>query len=62
MIQHIIIFLIFLAAAFYVARMLYQMFSSSSSGCPKGCGSCSSIDMKKIEADIKRRQQMMSTK
>ncbi len=62
MVQHIIIFLIFLAAAAYMARTLYAMFSSTSSGCPKGCGSCSAIDIKKIEADINRRQKMMGTK
>lgn len=62
MIQHIIIFLIFLAAATYVARLLYRTFSSNSSGCAKGCGSCSTIDLKKIEADIKRRQELISAK
>lgn len=58
MVQHIIIFLVFLAAAAYVARLLYRAFSGSNSGCAKGCGSCSTIDLKKIEADIKRRQQL----
>lgn len=62
MVQHIIIFLVFLAAAAYVIRLLYSMFTSSSSGCPKGCGSCSSIDIKKIEADIKRRQDMTAAR
>lgn len=62
MVQQILIFLIFLAAAAYVVRLLYRTFISNSSGCPKGCGSCSSIDMKKIEADIKRQQQVISAK
>lgn len=62
MVQHLIILLVFIAAAFYMARLLYGMFRSTSSGCPKGCGSCSTIDMKKIEADIKHRKEMMSPK
>ena len=60
MIQHILIFIIFLAAAAYMARMLYSTFSSKASGCPKGCGSCSAVDIKKIESEIKRRQEMMN--
>jgi len=58
MIQHIIVFILFLAAAAYMLHMLYRIFSSSKSGCPKGCGSCSAVDIKKIEAEIKRRQQV----
>jgi hypothetical protein len=62
MIQNIIIFLIFLAAVTYVARLLLRTFFSNSSGCAKGCGSCSTIDLKKIEADMKRHQQFISAK
>lgn len=55
MVQHIIILLIFLLAATYVARLLYRSFNSSS-GCAKGCGACSTIDLQKIEAEVKRNQ------
>lgn len=62
MVQNIIIFVVFLAAAAYMVHMLYTTFSNKGSGCPKGCGSCSSIDIKKIETEMKRRQEMMSLK
>ena len=53
MIQQLIIFLIFIAAAAYVARLVYKSFSNKG-GCAKGCGSaCSSIDFDKINAQIK---------
>jgi hypothetical protein len=53
MIQQIIIFLIFIAAAVYVARLVYKSFSSKG-GCAKGCGgACSSIDFDKINAQMK---------
>jgi uncharacterized oligopeptide transporter (OPT) family protein len=52
MIQQIIIFLLFIAAAVYVARLVYKSFSSKS-GCAKGCGACSTIDFNKIDKQIK---------
>lgn len=53
MVQEILIFIIFMAAAVYVGRMLYRSFSLKSSGCSKGCGgACSSIDFKKIQKDL----------
>ncbi|MCC9135706.1 FeoB-associated Cys-rich membrane protein [Pontibacter silvestris] len=52
MIQEIIIFVIFLVAAFYIARVLYRSFAVKS-GCAKGCGgACSSIDFKKIQREL----------
>ncbi|WP_439880806.1 FeoB-associated Cys-rich membrane protein [Pontibacter sp. MBLB2868] len=56
MIQELIILVIFLAAAFYMARMLYRSFSAKS-GCAKGCGgACSTIDFKKIQKDLDQQQ------
>jgi hypothetical protein len=53
MIQHLIIFLVFIAAAFYVGRLIYSQFTAKS-GCAKGCGSaCSTINLEQIEQKIK---------
>jgi len=53
MIQHLIIFLVFIAAAFYVGRLIYQQFTAKS-GCAKGCGeACSTINLEQIEQKIK---------
>jgi uncharacterized metal-binding protein len=52
MIQEALILVIFLAAAFYMVRLLYRSFAVKS-GCAKGCGSaCSSIDFNKIQKDL----------
>ncbi|GAA4423855.1 hypothetical protein GCM10023188_03110 [Pontibacter saemangeumensis] len=55
MIQELIILLVFLAAAFYMARMVYQSFAAKS-GCAKGCGSCGAIDFKKIQQELDKKQ------
>lgn len=55
MIQQIVILLVFLAAVAYMLRMLYQVFSAKS-GCAKSCGACSTIDLKKIQQELERRQ------
>ncbi len=52
MIQQIIIFLLFIVAAAYVARLVYKSFNSKSS-CAKGCGACSTIDFNKIDKQMK---------
>ena len=58
MIQHIIIFLIFIVAVAYVGRLFYRAFNSSSTaGCAKGCGSCGAIDFNKIARDLDHKQQ-----
>lgn len=57
MIQHIIILLLFIAAAAYIVRMLYATFSSKADGCAKSCGACGGIDFKKIEQEMERRKQ-----
>ncbi|RDV14421.1 FeoB-associated Cys-rich membrane protein [Pontibacter diazotrophicus] len=55
MVQELIILLVFIAAAFYMGRLVYQSFVAKS-GCAKGCGSaCSSIDFKKIQQDLDRK-------
>ncbi|WP_299818293.1 FeoB-associated Cys-rich membrane protein [uncultured Pontibacter sp.] len=52
MVQELIILVVFLAAAFYMGRMLYRSFAAKS-GCVKGCGTaCSSIDFKKIQQEL----------
>ncbi len=60
MVETIIIFVIFLAAVGYLLNVVRKSFSTKSSGCAKGCGSaCSSIDLKKIEAEISRKKAAM---
>lgn len=53
MVQELIIFIVFIAAAFYIARMLYRSFAAKS-GCAKGCGACSTIDFSKIQKDLEQ--------
>ncbi len=55
MLQEIFVILLFIAALVYLGRLVYHNFTSDS-GCPKGCGSCSTIDFKKIEQEIKKRE------
>lgn len=55
MVQELIILIVFIAAAFYMGRLVYRSFAAKS-GCAKGCGSaCSSIDFKKIQQDLDRK-------
>jgi hypothetical protein len=51
MTQELIILLLFVVAAGYVGRMVYQSFFAkrAEKGCAKGCGSCSAMDVAKIE-------------
>ncbi|GAB3542039.1 hypothetical protein GCM10027443_42220 [Pontibacter brevis] len=55
MVQELIILVVFIAAAFYMGRLVYRSFAAKS-GCAKGCGSCSTIDFKKIQQDLEKRQ------
>jgi len=55
MLQELIIFVIFLAAAFYMGRMVYRSFAAKS-GCAKGCGSCGAIDFKKIQRELEKKK------
>ena len=55
MIQELIILVVFLAAAFYMGRMLYRSFAAKS-GCAKGCGSCGAIDFKKIQQELEKKR------
>ncbi len=54
MIQEIIIALIFLAALAYIGKIIYRSFKPKNGVCDKGCGSCSAIDFKKLEQQIKK--------
>ena len=55
MVQELIILIVFIAAAFYMARLVYRSFVVKD-GCAKGCGSCSTIDFKKIQQDLEKKQ------
>lgn len=54
MVQELIIFLVFLLSAFYMARLVYKSFSSKSGGCAKGCGACSTIDFDQIRKQLNK--------
>ena len=57
MVQEIIVALLFVLALGYVAKLLYSSFKpKSGAGCAKGCGSCSALDVKKLEEQIRRAQ------
>jgi hypothetical protein len=54
--QHILIFLIFLAAVAYMAWVLLRSFMpNKNAGCAKGCGSCSAIDFSKIQKELDKK-------
>ena len=53
--QEIMVTLIFIVAIVYLGRLVYRNFTADS-GCPKGCGSCSTIDFRKIEQEIRERE------
>ena len=54
-VQEIIVVLIFIAALGYLGRLVYRNFTADA-GCPKGCGSCSTIDFKKIEQEMRKKE------
>ena len=56
-IQEIIVILIFIAALVYLGRLVYRSFTTDA-GCPKGCGSCSAVDFRKIEQQIREREKV----
>ena len=60
-VQEIIVVLVFVAAVAYLGRLAYRSFTADS-GCPKGCGSCSTVDFKKIEQEMREREKTINTK
>lgn len=61
MIQEIIVWALFAAALAYLGMLLYSHFQpADNAACPKGCSSCSAIDIKKIEEQIMHRQKTKS--
>ena len=57
MVETIIIAVLFLAALGYLLNTVRQSFRTKIGGCAKGCGgACSSIDFKKIEAEMNRKK------
>lgn len=50
MMENLVILLLFTGALAYLGRMFWkQFFAKTQAGCAKGCGSCSAIDVNKIE-------------
>jgi hypothetical protein len=58
LVQQLIILALFLGAAFYIGRRLWQSFFAKSAGaCPKGCGgACSAIDVDALQRTIEKAQ------
>lgn len=56
MLQEIILITIFLGALYYLGRLVYKSFASDKP-CPKGCGSCDAVDFKKIQEQIKQKEE-----
>ena len=55
MIQQILIGLLFIAALSYLGYLFYKKFNKKSDkACDEGCG-CSSIELEKIAAEIRRK-------
>jgi hypothetical protein len=54
MIQQILLILLFLAALFYVGRIIYKSFQAKSA-CATGCGKCGAVDFNKIEKQLKEK-------
>jgi hypothetical protein len=52
--QTVLVILLFLVAVGYLSYLLYQQFRGSSTDCPKGCGSCSAIDLESIQKKIEQ--------
>ncbi|MBK0382266.1 FeoB-associated Cys-rich membrane protein [Pedobacter sp. SD-b] len=48
-IQTIIVFLLFVAAAFYIGKLIYNGLKSKN-GCANGCGKCG-VDLSNINPD-----------
>jgi hypothetical protein len=51
MIQGLIVAVIFIGAVFYLGRVIYNQLQAKAA-CATGCGKCSAVDFKKIEAKI----------
>jgi hypothetical protein len=54
MIQPLLVALIFMAAVAYLARVLFRSFQSKTD-CASGCGKCSAVDFKKLEAELREK-------
>jgi hypothetical protein len=53
MVQNLIILLLFVAALFYVGRLLVRSFTKKT-GCASGCGKCG-VDFSKIEQQLQKK-------
>lgn len=54
MIQQVIVGLAFIAALFYVGRLVFRAFQAKSD-CATGCGKCSAVDFSKLEKQLKEK-------
>ena len=54
MVQQVIIIGLFLAAVFYLGRLVIKAFQAKSA-CTTGCGKCGAVDFAKIEKQLKQK-------
>ena len=52
--QNFIIFILFVAAIYYIFSGFYKQFDTTKSGCAKGCGSCGEMDIEKMAQKIEQ--------
>lgn len=52
--QELAVLVLFLGAAVMIGRSFLKAFNQKD-GCAKGCGSCSTIDIAKIEKEISKK-------
>jgi hypothetical protein len=52
--QELAVLFLFLVALVMIGHSFYKTFNQKK-GCAKGCGSCSAIDITKIEAEISKK-------
>jgi hypothetical protein len=56
MLEQISIAIIFVISVVYLINLVRKNFSPKTSGCASGCGACNTIDFKKIEAEIAKKE------
>ena len=52
--QNFIIFVLFVAAIYYIFNGFHKQFDTTKSGCAKGCGSCGEMDIEKMAQKIEQ--------
>jgi len=59
MLQELFVIAIFIAAVAFLIRMVVKNFQSKDV-CQSGCGKCGALDLSKIEAQMKKKERLLS--